>query len=304
MQQGTYAEKSVRIGPRDKKLITDAYPDMTLYASTAYDPSSATPLKVRDAVDEVYFGNDGECGVGRGTLPTLKPASSDQQRRRGGPKPRRGRAAASKTQAPAPPPGDSMLPGDSSDHHGVSLSRAHVSDLTKQHTSSDSALAADGGAGGGGGEETIMVPGLGEVPRSSVPPHVIARLEERWARQRQHQLQQEHSGAQFPDYSSQQRAASVDGVTLPAVTLKRRQTRSNGMFGPLTRCERFLSGKLHQYLNWPVQRCDVYARPLFIVVVALVGCLAVVAYRKHKAIKAQRLHHHSRRHHHVRHSRR
>lgn len=287
MRNGAYGENQVTIAPRDKTMITDSYGGMILYASTAYDPSTVVPLTVKETVDEVYFGVDGSCGFGKGSMAAI-PSSRDTK-----PTPRRRppRRPKSKEEPPTQPK-ETMLPGGDGDQHGVSLDRAHASDLTKQGHGQSTMM--------GQGEEpdaddTVYIPGLGEVPRSSVPPEVMKQVEARHALEQQHHLQAQHSGSAFPDYSSQQRAAQLDNVTIPPITLKSKTKSRMGLFGPLTRVERYIASSLHSYCNMSLKRSDMYARPLFLAVLVVLGCLSVVLYRKYKAKQVKKREHSIRR---------
>ena len=259
MKQGQVGTAEVRLGPRGQTMITDAYAGMTLYASNSFDPSAAfATLQVNQDVDVVHF-TEKAGAYGRGPAAGPPERVADMQRPR-------------KAKAPVKEDVAAVVPGDGADNHGVSLLRAHSSDLTQQ----GGGMGIDGGEGGGGGEKDdgqIYVPGMGYMNREAVPEHVMQQLAAREAAQAQMGYQQPPQF--FPNYDADQNARRYDGQTqLPPVQLHRPRRRG------LTAPEQFLAAKLHQFLKWDPARAEKYARPVFLLLIGLTVFLGVSWYRR------------------------
>jgi hypothetical protein len=197
----------LHLGPRDQKMIQDAYAGMTLFASIAFDPSTAyTRLKINADVDDCFF-TDTSCGYGRGT-PVGPPAADVDTQLADSRARATARGQAKKSAAVASEP--VAIPGDAADAHGTSLAHAYSSDLTK--TSGGGGAEIETATSGEQQQEKMWVPGMGMMPVSAIPPHIMKQLVARQAAQRDHGIQQDRKQAEptFPNYDSQNAAAALD----------------------------------------------------------------------------------------------
>lgn len=276
MKQGQMGQSEIRIGPRGQKMVQDAYMGMRIYASTAYDPSSAMPFHLNQIVDEIHFTESGG-GYGKGA-PVGPPAAAHDQAFEDS-KARVRKINAERAHQAAEVEAEKPLVNDSDDIHGTSLSRAHSSDLTQQG-GGGGGLSGENVGGEGGGDDRVWVPGMGWMHTADIPPHVLKQLAARHSMERNRQLQSQTSEAPpYPDYNAQGRAAAMEGITLPPIRLQS-DLKKRSFLGGLTRPEQFISNKYHQYLQWSTTKCDRWARPTFFVFVTLILYMCFKGYRR------------------------
>lgn len=267
----------IRIGPRDNKLLVDAFVGMKMYASNSFDPSTAyATLGIEREMDDVHF-TDSAGGYGRGpsAAPDIMVGQNEQERQRRKARMAKKNAAVHKEKERAA--AEKMLPGDgSADTHGTSLHMAHASDLTNQGGTGLGTTGEGGGGAGAAQDDRIFVPGMGYMQREAIPPHVLEQLLTRQRAQEEAGIQEQSGDAVFPDYDQQKIAMQMDGTTLPPVQLVRNQrSSSNGVGvynGRLWAIERAISGKLMQYTGCSAYRSERLARLVFILIV---GCSVV-----------------------------
>lgn len=286
IQSGQMGRAEVRIGPRGQAMLRDAYSGMVIYASNMFDPSSAfATMQLNQEVDEIHFTDKGG-GYGRG--PAVGPPAHardeayEESRLRTQTRNKEREATAAAATA------SQTIPGDGADNHGVSLTRAHSADLTKQGGGVAEAGGGEGGGGGGPGDDgRVWVPGLGWMAREAIPPHVMQQLEARQAMQRSHGVQQQRGASpEFPNYDSQQAAARLDGTKLPPVRLK--SAKKTALFGDLTLPERFVAGKMHQYMRMSPTKCESCARPVCLLLLGVAAFIAVKMYTRRKSAERVR----------------
>lgn len=268
----------VKVGPRGQTVIADAFLGMSVYACNEYDPSQAYAyVNVNQNVDDVFF-SESSGGFGRGAPVGPPDASRDgggsdsdsrsRDRVLALNKQINAQQAAAAASAAAIPVG-----GDSADQHGTSLAAAY----------GPSAVAGEGSKEGGGGDR-VFVPNMGYMERSSIPAHVLAALEQRQQQQQQPQQQQRNQRQPFMPYDQQAIAASLDGMKpLPPLALVARPKPS--YFGELTAPERWVADTLSNYGGVTRARADHFARPLALLVVAVI----VFLYMRSRAKQQQHL---------------
>jgi len=266
MSQTHVGTSELKLGPRQDKMIQDAYQGMTLYAANSYDPSTVyAQFKVDALADAVHFT---EHGGGYGKPPPPGP-------------PERVAAPTRARRQPKKPQPEKKLPGIGADDagHGVDLNVAisGCGDIRSKGASMEAPTQekpAD--------PEFITVPGLGKVRLDSLPPHVQEQMK---ARQAQMQEANVREGPDFPDYDEQQRAMACDGENaLPPIVVHR--PRRTGLTMP----ERWVASLMQMFCRCSAATSQTYARPVSLFMFGLGVYFGVVWYRRRKKVHSRGFH--------------
>jgi len=266
MRKGTNAPGQVQIGPYQNAPINDAYTGMRILTSSERDMQKPfTTVTIQQPTNDIFF-TDTEGGMGKG--PEVGPTASQlpaNQRAQA-------MAAAAGEAAGTGQAAGARLRGGNSEDKGVSLDVAHGGSL----------LAGGGGAQAEGAThvpDLVDVPGLGQVPRESLPPHYKKQLEMMEQQQQMMAGQGQVPQQAVPEEAKSQRTfpSYVRRANMRRLAAKRTNNGYSCAYGKLYPFEE----RLADYFK-SIGISDCYTRPLELVILVLVVTLGYVLYKRWK----------------------